>query len=257
MAAAQAGAPGGEGPFPFCCTKCGACSANCTVIVTTRHGVKHAFACTYDGYGCAETGAGERVHLTQFKERWPEVSTYDLELRFTPAAAEIFCMPSAAGPLPWAGAAHSRSCAPKGLQPQRSLRALRETLTACKDVQAAGEKAAALAAAAAASKPAKPAPAPATAAVLVTKATASEEAMPGKAGRRATLPPLGAAGGGAPKAPSPNTRGAKRAGEALLPGPAAAAAGAAPAAVAAAVAAAAAAAATAGAAAARKKGKAK
>ena len=247
--AAGAGAAAEAEPpsFPYRCSKCGGCSANCVAVVNARHGsAKHAFSCTYDGYGCAETGAGERVHLVQFRDHWAELK-WDLELRFAPAAHDVYCLPAAAGAAAWSpggtkiagglAAAHSRSCAPKGLVPQRALRALRESLTACKDVQAAGEKAAAAAAAAAAHaaavaqlKPAKPAAAPAAAAVLVTKATASEEAMPAKAGRRAPMPltaaaptaaaPAAAALAGA-KA-SPNTRGAKRAGEALLPPPRAA-----------------------------------
>ena len=190
------------------------------LIIAAKHGgAKHAFRATYDGFGAAETEAGERVHLTQFRDRWAETAKYDLELRFTPAAAEIYC---AGAPQDGPPKAPARSCAPKGLAPQRSLRNLRESLVATKDIVAGGPAAAAQPTVAQAAIAAA-AQAVAQAAALVTATAAAQAAKPA-AGAAAGAPgaAAGAKGGeagageaaaaAAPAAPSPPGGRAKRAG---------------------------------------------
>jgi len=147
------------------------------VVPAKVGGVKHAFSATYDGFGCAETPAGERVHLAQFRTRWAaDFLPWDLELPFTPVASDVYCNgPADASAAKPAGGGASdaakRSCAPKGLVPQRALRPVRETLQSCKDVQAEAARAAAAlparlpvvddaAAAAAAGRPKRGSPSP-------------------------------------------------------------------------------------------------
>jgi hypothetical protein len=202
------------GTFGYRCSRCGdhiasGWSPACVLVVAARHGgAKHAFAATYDGFGAAETTAGERVHLTQFRERWADIGKYDLELRFTPAAAEIYCAGAPEGAPPKAPA---RTCAPKGLAPQRSLRNLRETLVNTKDVLAATPAVvappAAVASGAGAAAAAPPAPAPVVAVPAVERATptleeaeAEGEASPGGG---AAKPAVGRGKRGAAAAPSP------------------------------------------------------
>lgn len=166
-------------PFGYVCTRCGeardAWASSCVVVVPAKTGgVKHAYSATYDGFGCAETPAGERVHLAQFRTRWAaDFLPWDLELPFTPVASEVYCNghvdASAAKPAGGGSDAAKRSCVPKGLAPQRALRPVRETLQSCKDVQAEAARAAAALptryavaedAAAAAGRPKRGSPAP-------------------------------------------------------------------------------------------------
>jgi hypothetical protein len=220
-AAAPASAP--PGSFGYRCSRCGDHAAggwatSCVLIIAAKHGgAKHAFRATYDGFGAAETEAGERVHLTQFRDRWAETAKYDLELRFTPAAAEIYC---AGAPLDAPPKAPARSCAPKGLAPQRSLRNLRESLVATKDIVAGGPASAAQPTVAQAAIAAA-AQAVAQAAALVTATAAAQAAKPAGAAAGAPAAAAGAKGGeagagegaaaAAPAAPSPPGGRAKRA----------------------------------------------
>jgi hypothetical protein len=230
--------PAPAGAFGYRCSRCGdhasgGWSSACVLVIAARHGgAKHAFAATYDGFGAAETAAGERVHLTQFRERWADIGKYDLELRFTPAAAEIYCAGAPEGAPPKAPV---RACAPKGLAPQRSLRALRETLVNTKDVLAAtpapvvapvpapapAPVAAAPAPAPAAATPAAAAPAAAAAAVPALP-DAAEEGDEGD-GPESDDPAPGGKRGAAAAAPAAAGRG-KRGAAAAAPSPPAAAA---------------------------------
>jgi hypothetical protein len=169
---------------PVVCERCGECSLNCVVVIAARQGAsKHAFTATYDGQGACETTAGERVQLIQFRDRWPAAASYDLELRFTPAAAEVYCAPAEGG--------GGKNCAPKGLTPGRSLRSVRETLTYCRDVDAASPPVA--------SQPGGTAVHPAAAAkkAAATKEDSSEEAegveRAAKTAAKAAAKPPGAA----------------------------------------------------------------